>query len=135
MEISLTAYRIFLMVILIIAVILIIQAAWSIWFDNTVVGDTCPCSGVNNSEINSKRVIDIILLIVGAILFVYAFVLLLIVPSNLGTGCKKPATTVSVPVTGVNANTTITAPPPPMQVNVRPDYSDQTERFIRPAYP
>lgn len=126
MKVSDTTFRVFLVVLLIVSILIIIQASWSLWFDNTVQGDNCACSGVTTSEINSKKILDIFLLIIGIALAIYACVVLLIMPGSLGQGCPKPIDTTT---------TTITTEPTVQKVNVMSDYSDQSERFVRSRAP
>lgn len=123
MQVSQTTFRVFLVVLLIVSIIIIIQASWSLWFANTVVGDSCECSGVDSSEINSKKVLDIILLLIGIALFIYTAVVLLATPGTLGQAQK--------PTTNTTNTTTVTPPAEPKKVNIIPDYSDQSERFVR----
>lgn len=74
-----TASLIALIVIIIVAVLIIIEASWSLWLVNTVkTNDICECSGVSSSSIGSLRAYEIVMLIIGLGLLVYAIVLLII---------------------------------------------------------
>jgi len=74
-----TASLIALIVIIIVAVLIIIEASWTLWMVNTVKStDTCICSGVSPSTISSLRAYEIVMLLLGLGILIYAIVLLII---------------------------------------------------------
>lgn len=75
MGVRTTTFRVALMIIVIVAILVIIEASWSIWFVNRSGGDDCPCTGITNSNINSMRGFQIFMLIAGIALIVYAVVM------------------------------------------------------------
>lgn len=112
MEVQLTTFRIFLVIILIVAIIIIIQASWSLWLSNTVEGDDCGCSNISDSQLQSKRILDIITLLIGIALLIYSVVLLLFTPGVVGSDKRTYADV------------------PQRRFNVQP-YDATRERFIR----
>ena len=80
MTVRTTTFRVALLIIVIIAILVVIEASWSIWFVNRSGGDDCPCTGITNSNINSMRGFQIFMLILGSALIVYA-VLMFYIPT------------------------------------------------------
>ena len=76
MGVSSTTFRIALLVIIIVAILIITQSAWAIWFANRSGGDSCACSGVNDNDIFSLRSYNIFMLLIGIGILVYALVML-----------------------------------------------------------
>lgn len=75
MPVRTTTFRVALAIILLIAILIIIEASWSIWFVNRSGGDDCPCTGITNSNINSMRGYQVFMLIAGIVLLIYAIVM------------------------------------------------------------
>jgi hypothetical protein len=75
MPVRTTTFRVALAIILLVAILIIIEASWSIWFVNRSGGDDCPCTGITNSNINSMRGYQVFMLILGIVLLIYAIVM------------------------------------------------------------
>ena len=78
MAVASITFRVALIVIVIVAVLIIIHASWSLSQISSTRGDDCACSGVSDGDLNSLRIYNIIMLLVGIGLLVYAIVMWLI---------------------------------------------------------
>ena len=131
MAVSQLTFRIFLVIILIVAIIVIIQSSWSLWLTERTEGDSCACSGVTTPQLDSKRILDIITLLVGIALLIYAVLLLFLTPDSSGTptSCRLGKTGKSC-----KSNKNVTADSyPRTSFEVRDDYSSR-ERFVRKTF-
>ena len=126
MTVSQLTFRIFLVIILIVAIIVIIQASWSLWFDGRIKGDSCDCSGVTDPQIKSKRILDIITLLIGIALLIYAVVLLFLCPNVSGIPklCGKKSSSATVKTVDSYPKT---------QFQLKDDYGTR-ERFVRKTF-
>lgn len=68
-------FQIALLVIIIVGVLIIIHSSWTLSQLNRVVGDTCPCSGVTDQELNNSRILTIIMLLIGIAIVIYALIM------------------------------------------------------------
>lgn len=82
MSVSVTSLRIAMIVIIVVAVLIIIEASWSLQTINSTAGDACNCSGVSTDQLNSLRTLEIIMLLVGIGIAVYAVVMLILPTSK-----------------------------------------------------
>jgi uncharacterized membrane protein YgaE (UPF0421/DUF939 family) len=81
MAVRSTTFQIAIIVMLVVAIILIIQSSWTLAQLNKTVGEGCSCSGVTDQDLNSLRMFNIITILVGLGVSVYA-VLMLIMPTK-----------------------------------------------------
>lgn len=66
------------MIIIIVAILVVIHASWTLNTINSTAGDACACSGVNDSQLAALRTYTIIALLVAIGVAIYATVMLLI---------------------------------------------------------
>ena len=78
MAASLTTLRIALIIIIIVAILVVIHASWTLNTINSTVGDECACSGVSDSQLSGLRTYTIIALLLAIGVAIYAVVMLLI---------------------------------------------------------
>lgn len=78
MGVRTTTFRVALLIIVIVCVLIIVSASWTMWFDNIVEGSTCTCSGVSDNDKTMLRNFQIIMLLVGIGVLIYAIVMFFI---------------------------------------------------------
>lgn len=78
-----TSSRITLIVMIIVAILIIIEAGWSLQLINSTAGDSCACSGVTDSQLAGMRAFEIIMLLIGIAIAAYAAIMLLMPPKSL----------------------------------------------------
>uniref|UniRef100_A0A6C0CGM4 Uncharacterized protein n=1 Tax=viral metagenome TaxID=1070528 RepID=A0A6C0CGM4_9ZZZZ len=75
---KITAFRIALVVIIVVAILIIIHAAWTLAQANRTVGDTCACSGVTDMDLYNLKVMSVFMLLIGIGLLIYGVVMILL---------------------------------------------------------
>ena len=81
MAARLTTLRIALIVILIVAILIIVEASWSLQTIIATNGDGCACSGVSDNQLSNLRNFEILMLLVGIGIAIYA-ILMLFIPTS-----------------------------------------------------
>lgn len=72
------SFQIALVIIIVIAILIIIHASWTLAQLNRTVGDSCTCSGVSDMDLNNLKMMSVLMLLVGIGILIYAVIMLLL---------------------------------------------------------
>jgi hypothetical protein len=73
-----STFQIALVITIVVAILIIIYASWSLAQLNRTVGDSCTCSGVTDVELNNLKMMSVLILLVGIGILIYAVIMLLL---------------------------------------------------------
>lgn len=91
MAVKSITFQVALMVIIIVGLLIVIHSAWTLGQLNRIVGDDCPCSGVDDHELNHSRTFSTVMLLAGIGIMIYA-VIMLLVPTSVKRDNLRAAT-------------------------------------------
>ncbi len=78
MAVRTTTFQIALIVIIIVGILIVIHASWTLAQLNRTVGTACACSGASDNDLNNLRTYSIIMLLVGIGILFYSVIMFLV---------------------------------------------------------